>query len=358
MTEAIDQIRRLLKKTKPKKKAPSHLLSSGSTLLNLACSDDPRGAYRKGHYYYLVGDSQSGKTWLAMSVFAEASINPRFAEHRLIYDGGEYGALMDISRFFGEGAANRIEPPAIDEDGKPKYSSTTGEFYFSLDDAVKQGPVIWVLDSMDSLDAQEDIDKFDERKEAARKGKEITGSYQLAKPKENSTSLRRVVNRLAKNGSILIIVSQTRDKIGFGFEKKTRGGGRALTFYATLEIWTSQVGKITKTVRGKKREQGVTVKARVKKNRISGKDRSVEFPIYHSVGIDDVGCLVDYLIEEKHWLKKGGGFSAPEIDFDGSREAIIHHIEQTSQERVVRRLAGEVWQEIEEATAVRRKSRY
>ena len=80
MTEAIDQIRRLLKKTKPKKKAPSHLLSSGSTLLNLACSDDPRGAYRKGHYYYLVGDSQSGKTWLAMSVFAEASINPRYPD--------------------------------------------------------------------------------------------------------------------------------------------------------------------------------------------------------------------------------------------------------------------------------------
>jgi hypothetical protein len=53
-------------------------LSTGSTLLNLACSDRPDAGYFKGAYYYLVGDSQAGKTWLLLSCFAEACRNPQF----------------------------------------------------------------------------------------------------------------------------------------------------------------------------------------------------------------------------------------------------------------------------------------
>src|SRR2546423_5801296 len=76
-------------------------LSSGSTLLNLACTDHPDLGFFKGAYYYLVGDSVSGKTWLSLSCFAEACCNDAFHDYRLIFDDVEGGALMDIRRYFG-----------------------------------------------------------------------------------------------------------------------------------------------------------------------------------------------------------------------------------------------------------------
>ena len=62
-------------------------VSTGSTLLNLACSDHPRIGFLMGGYYYLVGDSASGKTFLSLTCFAEACINPAFDNYRLIFDG-------------------------------------------------------------------------------------------------------------------------------------------------------------------------------------------------------------------------------------------------------------------------------
>ena len=72
------------------------LLSTGSTLLNLACSENPFGGFLKGKYYLLVGDSDSGKTFLSMSCFAEAMIQKPFKNYRLIYDYVEDGMLMHM----------------------------------------------------------------------------------------------------------------------------------------------------------------------------------------------------------------------------------------------------------------------
>src|SRR6266568_200674 len=87
-------------------------LSSGSTLLNLACTGYPDLGFLKGGYYYLVGDSISGKTWLSMSCFAEACRNKAFHNYRLVFDDVEGGALMDVEHYFGREVALRMEPPA------------------------------------------------------------------------------------------------------------------------------------------------------------------------------------------------------------------------------------------------------
>ena len=96
----VDQIKAALLKPRRRKRImeAKDLLSTGSTTLNLACTGNVRGGFLKGHYYYMVGDSVSGKTWLVLSCLAEASINKHFARHRYIYDGCEYGALMAIKK--------------------------------------------------------------------------------------------------------------------------------------------------------------------------------------------------------------------------------------------------------------------
>ena len=345
--------------TRKKEKKKLSFLSTGSTLLNLACTGHPYHGFAKGKYHIIIGDSTSGKTFLSLTCLAEASTDPKFDDFRFIYDDNEGGAMMDIEKFFGESVFKRMEPPDGDKD-VPLFSSTIEEFYFNVDDAIKKGkPFIYVLDSMDSLSSEEEISKFDKTKEALRKGKEVAGAYTDGKAKKNSANLRRLLTPLKKSGSILIIISQTRDSLGFGFEKKNRSGGRALRFYAAIELWSSVKSSITKVIKGKNRQLGTLCSIRVKKNRVTGRDRVVTIPIYHSFGIDDIGSCVDYLSkEEGHWTTSGASITAPEFDFTGNRGKLIRHIENEGLEKDLIDIVTDTWNEIEEACRVKRKKRY
>lgn len=336
---------------KKKRKLAADYLSTGSTLLNLACSDRIDGGFQKGTYNFLVGDSASGKTFLSLTCLAEAARDPAFKEYRFIYDNAENGALMDFERYFGSEVKRRTEVETS--------SCTVEGFLYSLDDACRgDRPFIYILDSMDVLSTDEDEGKFLERKDASRGGKEASGSYGTAKAKANSAGIRRLIPKLKETGSILIIISQTRDNIGFGFDKKTRSGGHALRFYASLELWSSIKGKLKKTVKGKERQLGITCEVKVKKNRLTGKERTIEIPIYHSLGIDDLGSCVDYLIEEKYWSKNGASIHAADFAFKGGRDKLIDWIEENHKEGELRELVGKLWQEIEQECEIKRRNKY
>ncbi len=342
------------------------LLSSGSTLLNLACSSSIEGAFAKGHYYFFVGDSQSGKTWFGLTCFAEACENHSFDGYRLIYDAPEHGAMMELGTYFGPKTAARIESP--NQNGG---SQTIEEFYYNLDDAVEDGrPFIYIQDSMDALASEDETDKFKQKKSAFRRGKnDVAGSYGDGKAKKNSGNLRRYISPLKKMNSILIIINQTRDSLGFGFKDKTRSGGHALTFYAAVEMWSSVVKKLTKTVNGKPRHTGAITKIVLEKNRHTGIRHTVDIPFYHSHGIDDTGSLIDFLVEEKHWKKISGKdgdnkktddykLAAHEFDYEGTRDGLVQLIESKNIEDELQTIAASTWGRIEAGMRVQRKKKY
>lgn len=357
MTDDITKAKAALKK---KRNAATpiksrDLLSSGSTLLNLACTGKWQGAFYKGGYFLLVGDSDSGKTFLSMTCLAEASINHHFDDYSFYHDNPEAGAMMNIAHFFGQKTADRLQAP-------PRGTSVFLEdFYYNIDAAFEKGPCIYILDSMDVLDTKADAKKFNKKKNARDTEKEESGSYGTAKAKMNSEGLRRITRQLKKNGSILIIITQTRDNIGFGaqFNPKTRGGGRALKFYSRLEMWSAVKGELTKSVRGKNRQLGILSQIKVKKNHVTGKKRTVEIPIYHSTGLDDIGSCVDYLIDEKQWKKTNSGILATGLtDTKMNRSQLIRFIETEELENDLRELVSDVWQEIDDASRIKRKKRY
>jgi len=300
----------------------------------------------------------SGKTFLSLTCLAEAAQNPAFDNYRFIFDNGEDGALMDLPRYFGRKMTRRLEPPALVE-GQPYYSKTVEELYYHLDDAVEAGkPFIYIQDSMDVLSSKQETEKFRERKAAHKKGKLTTGEMSDGKAKRNSSSLRQILPALRDTGSILIIISQTRDNLGYGFETRTRSGGRSLRFYATIEIWSSCGQAIKQTVMGKPRIIGTECILEVKKNRVTGRRRKIAVPIYYTIGIDDVGGCIDWLIEEGHWKIRDRRIAAPEFNHTGSRKALIHVIEQKNQEEKLRGIVQEVWDKIEKACDPVRKHRY
>lgn len=363
MGDTDDIKRQLLRRPKKEVLRNKDLLSTGSTLLNLALSGKARGGLYKNRYYFFVGDSASGKTFIALTCFAEASINSNFDGYRFIHDNAEDGALMDLTRFFGRKVNDRVEPPAGTREA-PVYSSSPEEFYYHIDDAFdRKVPFIYVLDSMDSLEPSADRKKFDERKKAHRNGKaDVSGSYYMDKAKLNSMGMRGVIARLKTSGSILIVISQTRDAVGFGFEDKTRSGGKALRFYAACEFWTSVVKTVRqkRKVAGKERTEllGIVCRAAVKKNRHTGRLVSVDIPILWSLGIDDTGGCVDYLVSEGHWKKKQGKIDAVELELNMRREELIMTIENQNAEPQLRAAVAETWERVKQEMTPERKNRY
>lgn len=348
--------------TKKKLPPPPEFLSTGSTLLNLACSGRIDGGFQAGYYYLLVGTSSSGKSFLSLTCFAEATLHPYFEGYRFIYDDVERGALMDKVRYFGEEAARKIELPS-----KQGASRTLEEFYWNLDDALEEGkPFIYVLDSMDSIPSVEDMASFKENKNAGRKGKEAQGTYGTSKAKRNSSDMRLMMGRLEESKSILIVIAQTRANIGFTskFKPEVRSGGISLTFYATMELWTSIKERLQAKYKGHKIKNGIISQIRVKKNRIQGREPVVNIAIMDDSGIDDVGSMIDFLVEFKHWKFTGEEDSdakmitAHDLSLSGKRETLINKVQTSNREGELRTIVQGVWKEIEDACRVERKRRY
>lgn len=339
---------------------PSDFISSGSTLLNLAMTDHPFCAWQLGKMANLIGDSSSGKTFIVLTTFAEAAVNKHMKNHRLVFDDVENANEFNMEYLFGENLAERIEAPAETEEGDNLPSDTIEDFHDNiLTNIENKQPCIYALDSFDALDAEADQDKVEEFRKARRKGTEAKGTYGMAKPKKASEILRQVVGKLKRTSSSLIIVSQTRDDINpMSFTKKTRSGGKALKFYATHEIWTASGGAI------KKGDKVIGVKciAKVSKNKITGKVREVQFPIYYDMGIDDIASCIEWLVKEGFWTQaKGAQAIDPKGTFDlvkGTKASLIAAIEKGCLERKLSMFVGKCWNEVEDSLKLNRKKRY
>jgi len=182
----------------------------------------------------------------------------------------------------------------------------------------------------------------------------------MAKPKWFSKVMGGgMMHKIKDTGSIVVIVSQTRDDINpRTFSTKTRSGGKALKFYASHEYWLAVGGTWEKEVRKKKRKIGMFTEAKVSKNSITGKQRQVRFPLSYSYGVDDIRANIDFLIEEGHWKGTKEKVTARDMDFDGTKNELVDKVEVEELEDDLAELVEEVWHEIEEAMLTDRKKRY
>lgn len=361
--------------TEPVERLPyipdTDLLSTGCTVLNMAFSGRPGGGIPKGTYLYTVGDSGTLKTWLGFNLFAEANLNPYFDGYSFVFDNAENGALMDIPRYFGRGVLDRMRPPKGTLKA-PENSATVQQFYYNLTAACRK-PCIYLLDSMDALNDDADDEKFAAELKYYETGKgasDIPGSMGMQKAKTNSKNINRVVQALRDTGSILVIISQTRDKIGARFPTKTRGGGHALQFFAHLQVWTSKAAEITRTYLRKDRTVGAEIKADVRKNRVCGWEDAVTVHHLKEYGVDDIGSSIAYLLGEKHWetVKRAKGddggevetsrFVAPEFDFTGTAEQLAKHLIDANREWDLSVLVARVWNDIARGAAPYRRPKY
>jgi len=318
-------------------RVPPGLIPTGSTLLNLALSDDPYGGYPLGSMVNLVGDRDSGKTFLAWNMMAEVVRARDFDKYTLVYDDVEGKLRIPLARLFGQSIGR------VDRDNP---SDTMEEVYRKVNGMLKKKErFIYVMDSMDAL-----TDKDEKAKE------DLERNYP-AKPRLFSQFMRKVCGELTKQESFFLVVSQVRDAIGVMFgDKHNRSGGRALGHYCIMEPWLAVKGREKR----KEREVGVKVRAKVKKNHLTGKLREVELTILQDYGVDDIGSMIDWLVDEGFWKKaKGASIIDTGGDFpNGARDKIRKYIDDSGKISDLIKITADSWMALEESIKTDLRPRY
>lgn len=260
--------------------ANNEFVSSGSTLLDLVLGGVDHPGWARGRIANLVGDSSAGKSLIAIETCANVA-RLSDAEH-VRYAESEHAYDPALARLLGM-------PPDVD----PTEINTVEEFHDDLQEFLKKQkrntPSIYVLDSLDALADEAELER-DIRK----------GSYGTAKAKLMSEMLRRLIPDIEKSGTLLLVVSQIRDKIGVTFgETKMRVGGHALNFYSSQVIWLHEIQKINREVSGAKRATGIRIKAKNKKNKVAIPFRDAEMTLTFMYGIDDELSMLQWMKDNK-----------------------------------------------------------
>jgi RecA/RadA recombinase len=324
-----------------------NLISTGSTILNLACSGfSPYGGFMLGSVVHIIGDSQAGKSLLALTMMAEAAINSKLSNYKLIYEEPEAAMYFPAEEMFGKGIS-RVDFIPKDED---RINARRVQDW-SKDLINAEHPFIWVTDSFDSLTSEDDLKRDESTK----------GGWKTEKAIVASETFPKIIGPLKANNSLYMHISQTRDNLGVTFgETKTFGGGNAIRFYRCHEIWLAVKNLIYKEIRGEKVEIGANVLVKIKKNKLTGKVRFVDFSVYNDYGIDDVGSMIDWMVKKKFWnLPKGKQIIETEDGFiDATRPKLIDYVEENNLEDKLKKVVAECWLELEGEIATKRKPRY
>ena len=322
------------------------LIPSGSKMLNLACSDNIDGAFATGKIINIIGDSSSGKTLLALSMLSEIANMKEFDDYEIIFDDAENALTFNIKQLFGDN---------LDERMRVNIKSNTIEDLYGniLRTISEEKPFIYVLDSLDSISADAEIKRSEEYEND--KGTK-SGSFKTEKPRMVSEMLRVVKGKINDTKALFLIISQTRDNLGFGaiFTPKVRSGGKALKFYCSHEIWLA-VGKKKKK---SDLEIGADVMGKVSKNKLTGKKREIIFPIYYDYGVDDVASCIDFLIERKVWNKSKRAVNTYDMFEDMSMVKLIDTIEREDKEQEIFDLASKAWWDRENSIKLKRKKKF
>jgi len=313
-------------------------VSSGSTNLNLVLTNSTENGYPVGKIINLVGDKQIGKSLLCLEAMSYVfHVLRKKYDVKMIYNDTESAINLENAKQIGVPTDN-IEW---------RQSSTIEHWYEDVNKEIKSSDnydlVIYVLDSLDAISTEEELEQDFNQK-----------SYNMIKQKKLGELFRRLTQKINKKNMLLIVVSQIRDAIGVIFgETKRRSGGKALDFYAYQIVWLYNKG----LMKNGDITTGIEIKAKAKKNRVWKPFRECNFNILFEYGIDDLGSMVDYLVDNKFYLKSGNGRIAYGENAY-AREDFIQFISSNNKEQEVKDAVKQVWDTIEEKAKIIRKPKY
>ena len=269
-------------------------LSMGCSILNLAMSGRVNGGAKLGSTVHIPGDSDTAKSLIGRTILAEATIDKRFDKHSLYLDNADSPDSFPIQQMFGKKLAERMKHPGPDGGSSPLIE----DFFFNAFRIFSKEEAIYLLDSMDGLEARAGMELFVKNLDLHAKGKELKQSMGMNKAKSNSENLRKLIRKIEETRSLLIIISQSRANCDpHSMSPRVHSGGWALKFWSTYQIWLTPMGKLYKTIHGGKHSVGTLVQVKLVKNHVTGKEINFDMSLYYGYGIADEETSVNWLCD-------------------------------------------------------------
>lgn len=314
--------------TKKKKKNTDVMISTGSTLLDLAISGTTirGGGLSGGIFVEIFGPSGSGKTVLLSEIAGgvqrqggrvmfhdpEARLDKTFASiFDVDFDKIHYTQPDTVTETFEEMRAWELEDTKV----------INGIF----------------ADSLAALSTNLEMDNAEGDKMGMRRAKEF------------SEQLRKTC-RIIKQKNILFVASnqiRVNADAGFYAEKTTTPGGQAIPFYASVRLRARTPEKLKKriTVKGKEVERVIGIKTTIEvyKNSIDRPYRTAPIYIIFDYGIDDIRANLQFIKD----FTKQTIYTVDDIRLDKSMEKSILMVEEQELEKQLQEQVIDLWEEIE-----------
>lgn len=253
-------------------------LSSGSIMLNMILSGNPRVGYAWGRIIELYGPEGSGKTTLALSAIAEA----QKLGLPVMYIDAEHA--LD-PRYMEKIGINLEEMSLI----QPDFGEQSLE---GVVQSIKAGYKLICVDSVAALTPKAELEGTMGDAHVGRQARMM------------GQGLRKVVGIAAKAQCTVIFINQIREKVGVMFgNPETTPGGRALKFFASyrIEIRSPRGGKIEEKDLKEKHEIGTKSNVHVVKNKLYPPFRKTAVNIIYGHGIDRSADVVEFLASKGMW---------------------------------------------------------
>ena len=300
-------------------KTSKHLISTGSTLLDLAISGKryTGGGIPGGIMVEIFGGSGSGKTAILVECCASAQ---ETCDGQVMFLDPEARLDQEYAELYG-----------LELEKKNYHRPDTVEEMFKYVNEWETTPdVINIIaaDSLAALSTELEMEKGDK--------------MGMRRAKQFSEGLRKTCRKIAEENKLLLCSNQVRQG-DFG---DVTPGGKGVPFYASLRISIKQINKIEKekTIRGKKFKKviGIESTCTIIKNSLDDPYRQAPIRLIFGKGIDDVGANLQ-------WLKTSLGntsYLVGDKSYVGLEPA-IKYAEDNNLEDVIRNEVIELWEEIE-----------
>lgn len=268
-------------------------ISTGSLALDLALGGQ---GVPYGRITEIFGQESSGKTTLCLHLAAN------------VQKEGGVAAFIDVEHALDPKYAQRIGVK-IEElyISQPDYGEQALEI---ADQLVRSGAVeLIIIDSVAALVPKAELEGE-------------MGEQQMAlQARLMSQALRKLTSSLGKTKASVVFTNQLREKVGLFFgNPEITPGGRALKFYASCRI------ELRRTAILKENEKaiGISVKAKVVKNKVAPPHQEADIEIYYDKGISKEADLINLGITNSIIARSGAWISYKDIKLgQGSDRARI-----------------------------------
>ena len=306
------------------------MFDSGITTLNLAISGNPDTFARPGNTVSYIGESDSGKTVLALTTMAASFYRSPI---KPVFYAFEPNLEIDIERLYGKKFAKALEVVTdLTMTLEEWQADVRGRF------AAARKPMVATLDSTDALRCKDDIDAGNKIDKGTTKA-----GYGTSKAAAFSRAMPDVCKAVADNEGLLILLSQVRENPAQMFGSPLRrSGGKALDYYSELRVWLfgSNKEKVDDV------KVGGWTKIEVKRNKVTGETRTIYAPIYPAYGIDDSRSMLHFLAETESCGTKWTGRDMKSITVGEQTMTLAEmaaHFEGEGTKDVLKKMVTDAW---------------